>query len=54
MIFSDQGRGRKYRNFKPAEEESFQSGVHRALKGRMKIKGDIIKSDFDADWKPSS
>jgi hypothetical protein len=27
MIFSDQGRGRRTSNFKPAEEETFQNGV---------------------------
>ena len=24
-----------------------------ALKGRMRIVGDIVRSDFDADWEPS-
>ncbi len=24
-----------------------------ALRGRMRIKGDIVKSDFDREWEPS-
>ena len=37
MIYSDQGRGRIQDNFKPAEEDSFQSGVH------TRSDGDIVK-----------